>query len=56
MNLADGDLKSLLASKSNDGLLSSLNVGSKVDLPNLVKDVICFRCDIMFDSTYHVGL
>lgn len=56
VNLADDIFKSLLASTRNDGLPPLLNLGSNKDLTiqelaNLVKDVVGFNGDIIYDTT-----
>lgn len=56
INLDDGVFKSLLASDRNDGLPPLLNLGSNSDLTiqvlaNLVKDVVGFSGEIIFDIT-----
>lgn len=56
MNLADDVFKPLLASDRNDGLPPLLNLGSSSDstiaeLASLVKDVVGFDGDIVFDAT-----
>ncbi|OIQ97549.1 GDP-L-fucose synthase [mine drainage metagenome] len=56
LNLPNDILKSLLASDRNDGLPPLLNLGSGNDLTiaelaNLVKDVVGFNGDIVFDAT-----
>lgn len=56
MNLADDIFKPLLASDRNDGLPPLLNLGSSTDstiaeLAGLVKEVVGFDGDIVFDTT-----
>lgn len=56
LNLPNDILKPLLASDRNDGLPPLLNLGSGSDLTiaelaNLVKDVVGFDGDIIFDAT-----
>lgn len=56
MNLSDTVYQSLLASDRNDGLPPLLNVGSGEDLTiaalaNLVKDVVGFDGEIIFDAS-----
>jgi GDP-L-fucose synthase len=56
INLADNIYKPLLASERNDGLPPLLNLGSNSDLTiaelaNLVKSVVEFKGDIIFDTT-----
>lgn len=56
MNLADNVFKPLLASDRNEGLPPLLNLGSNSDstiaeLANLIKDVVGFDGDIVFDAT-----
>lgn len=55
LNLADDDFQPLLASNRNDGLPPLLNLGSGTDLSiaelaGLVKDVVGFGGDIIFDT------
>lgn len=56
MNLADEHFQPLLASDRNDGLPPLLNLGSGTDLSiaelaDLVKEVVGFEGEIVFDST-----
>lgn len=56
MNLPDDQFKPLLASNRNDGLPPLLNVGSGNDLSiaelaSLVKEVVGFKGEIIFDTT-----
>jgi GDP-L-fucose synthase len=56
INLADDIYKPLLASERNDGLPPVLNLGSNSDLTiaelaNLVKSVVEFKGEIIYDST-----
>jgi len=56
LNLADGVFKPLLAKDRNDGLPPLLNLGSNNDLTiqelaSLVKDVVGFGGEIVFDTT-----
>ena len=56
MNLSEELFKPLLASNRNDGLPPLLNLGSNSDLTiaelaNLVKDLVDFKGDIIYDTT-----
>lgn len=56
MNLPEAQFKPMLAADRNDGLPPLLNLGSNADLTiaelaNLVKEVVAFSGDIVFDST-----
>lgn len=56
MNLPDNQFKPLLASNRNDGLPPLLNLGSGSDLTiaelsSLVKEVVGFKGEIVFDTT-----
>ena len=55
MNLPEQQFKPLLASDRNNGLPPLLNLGSNsdltiVELANLVKDVVNFKGEIIFDA------
>jgi len=56
MNLADGIYQPLLASDRNNGLPPLLNIGSNSDLTiaelaNVIKEVVGFTGDIVYDAT-----